>query len=1614
MLEIIDFAAKTYRVSSVALKRSPIMMCFINHAAVPIILDTGAENNVIGDVTCKRLGLKILQTSSQAQQVDKSPLKSVGRVVFQLENGDDSWHYDGLVCSGIGDIVIAGNPLLVQGINPVTYKNVIEIVNSHGKIRTLPWRPVIPVKPVKPNVFLLKVDQNITIYPEEYINLKVPPSAQYLESSEVLITPRLNSSVKMVESASNINLRISEGLPAGTGYELIPFPPPHLSHVVGGIVRVKNTSPLPIIIPKHSHIADMKQVSEEDKYDQPSSRNNNKLFDQTLYPKSVPSLPVCEVNKIALDPDNILKPEDRRIFKNINEKYSEVFMSKPGKYNGVLGNLDAKLVLGNVEPPSFPCKKIIQSEKLDDIKQGIMDQMEADGILARPENVGIQVTHVHESYLVPKMEDGQATGEYRLVTNLQSLSPYLKPTRLPLPTIDEAFRKIGRWRYIIILDLRSWHWQIPIEKSSMRYLGTSTPYGGDRVYTVQPQGYLNATENADRVILRVLEPAIRNKQCVRMADNMILGGNTPAEAAANYELVLKLCGGAGLTFKASKTIICPQKVNILGRIWENGSTRPSDHLSDTLSKVSPPTTVKQMRSFLGGAKQMKENLPNYSDLFHPLERVTSGRKSGEKILWNDNLREAFGKVQNAVKNPDYLTLAKPKEKLFIYPDWSDEAQSGGAPMYVFREGKWLKVRNFTQRLKAAKKWSPCEGEAWIIRVAVENHGPWICQSGVPAEINTDSAACVLSFQRLRRGQFSRSVRVAFLLSTLAEYNVYVVHRAGSNHPGDYDSRHAVDCSFGPKCQVCIFAHDLAGPMAQDIAHPSTTKLPSNIASKKLQGKDKVLISSISMKDVLENRTTLPFTQRNGWKNIQDEDKMIQTLRRHMENGTIPQRRGIKQPELKKLYNLFQHQKLIISRDGLIMKTETDSSGNIIQQIVVPNSIMRGILTALHVRFDHPHPSNQELKKIVNRYWYATNSNQIIQDIFDSCTPCQALKPLPKEMLEQSTTESGSLGSSWSADILRSDLQYVFIAREKLSSFTVTKLIPNEKHDTLREALVTTTLEWIPSSGANIQVDNASSLVKLVGDAELNRHLLKLNLARKKNKNSNPIAEKAVQEFRREKLKFKPEGGALSDTERALITASLNKKIRNRGVSSKEIIMNRDQNTLDNLNLDSDSLKEKQLELRQSNHPRSEKCKSKNGKKASKSKIWLGALVFLKQDLTKLRGREMYIVVRIEDNDEWCWVKKSVKQLRVENYRVKRTEICLAPNQREPLIDQKTADDEEISTESEGQTVDQPRSELSTIPQQNPDSDKSRQISKHNYNLRNKPKINYKVRRLHGSRTNKVNRYPPKYGWDSHSDSCSSSDERETQMNGSPTIVEQFEEWCSNQEVFTPKSSIFLHWFRDKYPDIDILKLETAVKELAFNVTDKISVVSNTQRPNKSNVSTMEDNLNLSIHSEDNVFEDSLIFERSCSSPPFLEPTAKSSSTCYDLLSPKSHVEETMSSIAGIDMQTRRYSVIRCPTDTCDISNLLSPNPGNTADSPSVSFQNYPLLHRLAGISSPPRQEQKCSDQNRRPSTPYPDPTLPPRRSLRSRNGRLDYHNLHNFGREGPEAWLSLDGEEEDL
>ena len=475
-----------------------------------------------------------------------------------------------------------------------------------------------------------------------------------------------------------------------------------------------------------------------------------------------------------------------------------------------------------------------------------------------------------------------------------------------------------------------------------------------------------------------------------------------------------------------------------------------------------------MRSFTGSVKQMKDSLLDYQILIHPLEKACAGSKSPDRIVWTDALRSSFDKVKKAASNPDILTLPQPGEKLIMFPDWSDTHQAGGAPLYVKRGDKLLKVRNFGQRLNTVKRWAPCEGESWIIRTGIEAHSPWIWEA-LPSrtEINCDNMPSVLAARRLQRGEFSKSVRVTYFLSTLAAYPVDVVYRKGLGHPGDYDSRHAMLCDT-ERCQVCQFAFDLTGPTALEAMFSSQN-----------------VVGHVSIEDVMSGNYPLPFTQSIGWKGIQSEHPTTRKLKMHMEGGTIPQRRVKGQTELKRLYDLFTKSKISVSKDGVLVHKDYDTYGNVSESILVPSQVMKGLLFALHKKFNCP--SRNEMGKIVKRYWFSLGLQKMIDEVWQQCPRCQAAKNIPKEIFEQSTVKSDGLGRNWAADVIRGDRQFIFCAREKLSSFTVAVIVETEDQESLRNAILQCTAEYIPQDGLIMQVDNCLAFQALKEDSTLREY-----------------------------------------------------------------------------------------------------------------------------------------------------------------------------------------------------------------------------------------------------------------------------------------------------------------------------------------------------------------------------------------------------------------------------------------------------------------------------------------------------------------------------------------------
>ena len=286
--------------------------------------------------------------------------------------------------------------------------------------------------------------------------------------------------------------------------------------------------------------------------------------------------------------------------------------------------------------------------------------------------------------------------------------------------------------------------------------------------------------------------------------------------------------------------------------------------------------------------------------------------------------------------------------------------------------------------------------------------------------------------------------------------------------------------------------------------------------------------------------------------------MHSELTRLISTGQTPEKKktGSYHTQLKRMYNLYRVGLLKIDSTGLVVIRHVDIKGEEFDAISVPEEMYPGLITALHIKLFHP--SKQQLQKLSSRYFFCLNSSKIVDEVHSNCPICTSLSSLPKLIESQSTSPSGTFGAKFSADVCKQNKQLVFICRENLSSFTTSKIIRDETADSIREAIIESVLDIIPEEGTTVRLDPASAHTSLVtetanetidlscleNDSVLKRFNISIDLGRVHNLNKNPIAENAVKEFLKERLRLKPEGGPITEIERCIIMRNMNQRIRN--------------------------------------------------------------------------------------------------------------------------------------------------------------------------------------------------------------------------------------------------------------------------------------------------------------------------------------------------------------------------------------------------------------------------------------------------------------------------------------
>jgi hypothetical protein len=1182
---------------------SPYMYMFYGHHQLRLTIDTGAETNLIKESVAIGMGAKILRSNQMSYQADgKTQLNVIGEVHLQLQRDHHRFYLEALVVSNLDVDVLAGIPFMDAndiGVFPkrkeiilkdnqvVPYGNSAIPDVSHTRRLTIAQVLRAPAYPT-------------TIWPGEYVEVDLPPLPDMVDDIPLALEPRTDTPVMKSVKDSHV------------------WPHPDIVHSINGRVRIPNSTNEPITLVKHEHFCQVRFIAEKsDTF--PVAPNDTSV--RLSSPAPVLS---SDTHNIQLDPDSLFPSNIKAQFQALHSTYGSVFSPILSGYNGASGPFKAVVNMGPVPPPQRKGRVPQYSKSNLQTLQLMFDELETQGIFKRPEDLGIVAEYLNPSFLVRK-----PSGGHRLVTAFADVGRYCKPQPSLMPDVDSVLRTIASWNYIIVTDLLSAFYQIPLSRDSMKYCGVVTPFKGVRVYTRCAMGMPGSETALEELMCRILGDLIQSGSVAKIADDLYIGGNTPQDLLTNWTSVLEAIHRNGLKLSARKTIIAPTSTTILGWTWRNGCLSANPHRISTLSKCSPPDTVRGLRAFLGAYKVLARVIPHCSTYLAPLEDITAGRQSQDKIAWTDSLLQAFQSSQRNLLSNKTISLPRPNDQLWIVTDGSVKEYGLGATLYITRQGQVKIAGFFSAKLKQRQfTWIPCELEALSISASIKHFSPYIIQSEHQTCLLTDSKPCVQAFAKLCRGEFSCSARISTFLTNVSRYQVSIRHLSGAaNLPSDFASRHAPQCDL-PSCQICSFIADTS---------------------------DSVVLN-ITTKDILSGTVQLPFTSRSAWLQTQAECSDIQRVLAHLRQGTRPSKKATNIKDIKRYLNVCT-----IASDGLLVVKREEAFSTTSNCIVVPRFALYGLLTALHLKLVHP--TGHQLKKVVHRVFYALDMDNAIADVYKSCHQCASLQKLPATLTNQfSTTPVDSVGVKFAADVIRRQRQYIFVLRECVTSLTRSCIIDDETAPSLLKALITTCIDLIPLDGpmAIVRVDPAPGFKSLRLSAQLLSHRITLELGEPKNVNKNPIAERAVQELEVEILKHDPTGGPVSSTTLAIATASLNARIRNQGLSSREMWHQRDMFTNVQLPVSDATLCTQKHNNRLQNHPYSEQCKTPNASGVVPH-IQIGDIVYLHSDKNKLKARDRYLVTDISGS--MCTVRKFTgSQYRKEPYSVKLTDCFKVPNE----------------------------------------------------------------------------------------------------------------------------------------------------------------------------------------------------------------------------------------------------------------------------------------------------------------------------------------------------------------
>ncbi|KAL4378458.1 hypothetical protein GQ457_02G023120 [Hibiscus cannabinus] len=238
----------------------------------------------------------------------------------------------------------------------------------------------------------------------------------------------------------------------------------------------------------------------------------------------------------------------------------------------------------------------------------------------------------------------------RMCIDYRQLDKMTVKNKYPLPRIDDLFDQLRGATVFSKIDLRSGYYQLKVREQDVLKTAFRTRYGHYN-FLVMPFGLTNAPAAFMDLMNRVFHEYL-DQFVVVFIDDILVYSRTEEDHDRHLRLVLQTLLENQLYAKLSKCEFWIREVVFLGHVVSSEGIRVDPKKVEAIVNWKQPTSVTEIRSFLGLAGYYRIFVSGFSKVVAPLTKLL---QKGVKYEWSDARQQAFEKLKEALINASVLT-----------------------------------------------------------------------------------------------------------------------------------------------------------------------------------------------------------------------------------------------------------------------------------------------------------------------------------------------------------------------------------------------------------------------------------------------------------------------------------------------------------------------------------------------------------------------------------------------------------------------------------------------------------------------------------------------------------------------------------------------------------------------------------------------------------------------------------------------------------------------------------------------------------------------------------------------------------------------------------------------